>query len=204
MESRLSLLGLLFVFGAVNAYRCPGPEWTPRRNSSYCYFARTSPVDMNTWFWDEARLDCKIRGGYLTDIEDQTELDFLGTIMRTKGMVFYWVGLTYETGAWEWADTGKSYAPEKFTSADLEFGTWQSESDRRQQRGTVVMPNHQMILRGSTRSRKGYICKASYSSRPLCKTEEGWDYIQGRCWKFQPILHSFTQAQHNCSTWNEI
>uniref|UniRef100_A0A096LS31 C-type lectin domain-containing protein n=1 Tax=Poecilia formosa TaxID=48698 RepID=A0A096LS31_POEFO len=74
---------------------CPA-GW--RMFSCSCYLLSTT-----TGSWDNARADCRSRGGDLVVINDGVEQDFI--FVRALIKTSAWIGLTEETeGSWKWVD----------------------------------------------------------------------------------------------------
>ncbi|XP_016524558.1 CD209 antigen-like protein E isoform X2 [Poecilia formosa] len=72
---------------------CPA-GW--RMFSCSCYLLSTT-----TGSWDNARADCRSRGGDLVVINDGVEQIFVRALIKTSA----WIGLTEETeGSWKWVD----------------------------------------------------------------------------------------------------
>ncbi|OQV13092.1 C-type mannose receptor 2 [Hypsibius exemplaris] len=185
--------------------RCPGPEWFPRRNSSYCYFMQRTSTLMKSW--DNARKDCQGRGGQLADITDVGELDYI--ISKIPGgipLLFdvdFWLSLSYANKTWVWADQGRLFQQGslgEFDPMEDHYFAPASASAKPSYRGAIRYDTMGQVFITTARSSvlKNFICKAVHSNRPLCKTEEGWDYVNDRCWLTVPEMGDFNQAREYC------
>ncbi|XP_055351240.1 macrophage mannose receptor 1-like [Paramacrobiotus metropolitanus] len=207
----------LFVAG-ISAYRCPGPDWHARENTDDCYYVDRPDFDSTGKSWEEASQECQIRGGNLADSYSQADLDYLKTRLHNApgiGLLdyaynYYWIDLSYASGEWKWQTSGRV-----FTEGDLgsynpnrdSYFTSSTASERAKMRVTIRHREDGYVdvaipqpggLFGTTPRKGNFICKAAHSSRPLCKTEQGWSYINGRCWMFHRQMATWDAAQKIC------
>ena len=67
--------------------------------------------------WEDAKISCEAKGGYLATITTQEEQDFVNALLSTSSAYFYWLGGTDERteGSWEWV-TGEPWSYENWRS----------------------------------------------------------------------------------------
>ena len=85
---------LLLVLVAYASCECPS-RWSQYKDS--CYWASTSTADS----WWSAQRSCKASGGYLTEIQDQDENDFISRLTFGEGNWFF-MGIIHkeQCGGW--------------------------------------------------------------------------------------------------------
>ncbi|OQV16938.1 putative C-type mannose receptor 2 [Hypsibius exemplaris] len=207
----LSFSLLVSLFGFLEAFRCPGPSWVPRRGSKFCYFVRFASHYTQRLSWNEAQRDCKVRGGVLASARDQAELNFMGFLTDSEPttsngasiLTQYWLGLSYQWGSWEWTETEPEvpFIPANFPLIGTD-PVWLAAAlaKKKEHRGYAQWINGSFVLKSAEAfTQNSWICKAAYTSRPLCKSEEGWHLISdNRCWKMDPVERTWLEAQQNC------
>ncbi|XP_055351238.1 uncharacterized protein LOC129597631 [Paramacrobiotus metropolitanus] len=216
LRPEILTLGLIVISAVLvtNAYgyRCPGPEWTPRRNSTFCYlFVHRSENGRERRTFSEAQSDCMVQGGQLVDVQNAPEREFLELNMRSRDFYDhrYWIGLSFETGVWKWTGVDRVFSLGDLgdfnPALDFSFQT-SMESSKLKARVYMEADSSQAkwvpkvaMTFPDAQSDMNYICKAKYSSRPLCKTEDGWAYFNGRCLK----MYTTSDTSAMLTTWNE-
>jgi hypothetical protein len=200
---------LLFLGSSLEAFRCPGPEWAPRQGTSDCFYIDRPDVNP-ALSWEDARTECNVRGGYLADIQGTDDLDYLKSRMQSVPSLYrhdFWMSLSYATGQWMWADSNRPFVVGDlgtFNPNTVSTFLGSPESTRRNMRGFLGYDDQGRLgigldyPSGFFRTNNNFICKANYSSRPLCKTEDGWDFSNGRCWMNQEVLSTWDNAKQTC------
>ena len=65
----------------------------------YVYYKK----DVTTVTWDDARTECKNKGGDLATIANQDTHDFLVSFVNIQNS-YCWIGAERNSGVWSWAD----------------------------------------------------------------------------------------------------
>ncbi|XP_055347013.1 macrophage mannose receptor 1-like isoform X2 [Paramacrobiotus metropolitanus] len=190
------------------AYRCPGEDWFYRKGTNKCYFIYNNKFSSGIQNginerkrWLEAVEVCKIRGGSIVTLDDASELDWI-TAKFPAEYNWYWMGLTFEKGTWEWFDgeTYRPYTPILGLNVDPLNGT---DATMREKRGTIRYVSNS-TFRGfefkhdTATLTNGYICKGAWTGRPWCKVEEGWEYQDGHCYQVSETPATFADAEGQC------
>ncbi|MBM6977345.1 lectin-like protein [Intestinimonas butyriciproducens] len=148
--------------------------------------------------WEDAKISCEAKGGYLATITTQEEQDFVNGLLSTSSAFFYWLGGTDERteGSWEWV-TGEPWSYENWRSgqpdnhSDLsdrqeDYLTIQPGIDRWNDLQNDGDPSGDCVLENG-----GYICE--WSSEELVSYDvdsEGRVIFQGHT--YQVIDESLT------------
>ncbi|XP_055345940.1 macrophage mannose receptor 1-like [Paramacrobiotus metropolitanus] len=213
-EIRHGLLAAIILGISIGSFtgasRCPGTEWFSRPGTSDCYYvyvrsvngAATGPFARPVTF-ENAFEECKMRGGKLFVPSDRAEMDFVGSKLPSAAD-FYWIGMTYQNGRWQWTDDSGNptidFNPSLFPSLGVDpptiFGGVPNEY-----RGTV---SHSFVsgtadfFSEHKNSSLGFICSGTFSGRPWCKIEDGWIYDSNKCYLHVAETNTYAGAQANC------
>ncbi|XP_055348421.1 macrophage mannose receptor 1-like isoform X1 [Paramacrobiotus metropolitanus] len=202
----LAWLGSGYFF--VSGFRCPGHDWYYRKGTDKCYYvmgkSNNNDPDgfhgglsgSNTFNYSiEA---CRALGGKILVLEDSEELSWL-TAKISGSYSEFWIGLTYENNQWEWTD-GDTFKPyTAIPGLNVQPPTNRPELQRGILNYIANRTFQGFIFKADSRQESnGFVCKGDWSGRPWCKTEEGYVYHDGRC--FRPVYEpsGFVEAEAQC------
>ncbi|KAM9664360.1 secretory phospholipase A2 receptor [Trichechus inunguis] len=193
---------------------CPDPTsaevgcdavWEKDLNSHICYQFNL----LSSLSWSEAHSSCRLQGGALLSIEDETEENFIRKHLSSEA-VAVWIGLNQldENAGWQWSDgTPLNYlnwSPDINFEPFVEYhcGTFNS-----------FMPNAWKSR--DCESALPYVCKKYLNHTDHEVVEEkdvwkyyathcdpGWDPYNRNCYKLQKEEKTWNEALHSCQSDN--
>ncbi|OWA52273.1 putative Macrophage mannose receptor 1 [Hypsibius exemplaris] len=208
-KSFVELVAVILCLGSASlAIRCPSPDWYNRLTTDKCYYVHgrvgstASGGPSETLTWAELMSECRVRGGQILTLDDSNEFEWLKA--NLDGTQRYWIGLTYENLKWEWYDgeTYRDFVQSALPGLRVQEPTG-NEQSKRQQRGLLryngSIKNFEFYMMSATNyNSNGYICRAGLTTRAWCRTEDGWSYRNGRCYRYNVDLRSFSDAERFC------